>query len=92
MQSMIHDGRGNMYRIYLLIKSRSKNYGAVVWSRTNFENSTNPRGTVHGERGAMYRIYRNVSREDSSKPHDTTKTSIDSVSRWVSIVFTVIRR
>ena len=42
--------------IYISMKSRSKNYeaDAVVWSRTNLENSTNPRGTVHDDRGTMY--------------------------------------
>ena len=53
----VHDGRGNLYHVYISTKSRLKNCNAVLWPRNNFKNSTKPTGTIPDDRGKMYRVY-----------------------------------
>ena len=83
---------GVTYTVYIYINETTiKNYDSVVWSRTNLENAPTREGR-YTMIGVQCTVYINIYIGNSSKPHDTTKTSVDSVSRWVSVVFTAIRR
>ena len=53
----VHDGKGNINRIHMPIKQRSKNYNAIVRFRTNFENITKTREKRYTMIGAKYTVH-----------------------------------